>query len=151
MDNFSSPHQKCIVPYKMFFALPFFLFTLSYNLHAQWECLIGSYETVIHSISFGCQNPDIFYSAGQGVYRSTNGGELWTNISPDTSLGTNSEPIIEADPKTAGVVYYGGKGALFKSINYGESWEILVPYQLGSCSNWQNIILEFEYPILNKK
>jgi len=65
------------------------------------------------------------YTAGGGIFRSTNDGDNWIRIDPDTNLGSSSYSVIKADPLNEGVVYSGGLGTLFKSTNYGDDWEIL--------------------------
>lgn len=93
--------------------------------HHQWQLANGPYEASLNNISFDPVNTEIIYTAGTRAFKSSNGGELWINITPDTILGIGGEhSLIKADPTNAGVVYYGA-GALFKSYNYGENWEVI--------------------------
>ncbi|NCQ17809.1 MAG: T9SS type A sorting domain-containing protein [Ignavibacteria bacterium] len=106
----------------------FFIFSLiisNHYLKAQWKFANGPYEATLLNISIDPLNPNILYTVGEGVFRSTNRGEYWVAIEPDTVLRANLEPVIKADPKNAGVVYYGGHGALFKSYNYGDDWKVI--------------------------
>ena len=91
----------------------------------QWQFANGPYEATLYNISIDKQKPNILYTVGEGVFRSSNNGEYWTDIEPDTILGSHIEPVIKADPQTSGIVYYGGHGALFKSYDYGKTWEII--------------------------
>ncbi|MBW7889385.1 MAG: hypothetical protein H3C35_13695, partial [Bacteroidetes bacterium] len=99
-------------------------FCIVFTANAQWQPVNGPYEATFFKISIDPQNPNVIYTAGESVYRSTNKGESWTNIEPNTLLSSNLEPVIKADPKNSGVVYFEGKGALFKSYDYGENWII---------------------------
>jgi photosystem II stability/assembly factor-like uncharacterized protein len=108
-----------------FFIFIFFLITSNQYLLAQWKFANGPYEATLLNISIEPVNPNIIYTVGEGVFRSTNSGEYWTEIEPDTLLASNLEPVIKVDPNNSGIVYYGGHGALFKSYDYGDNWEII--------------------------
>ena len=105
------------------------LFIISFNFLSvlysqQWQFANGPYEATLNNISIDQQNPDIIYTVGEGVFRSTDQGSSWIEIDPDIVLRSNIEPVIKADPINSGIVYYGGHGALFKSYDFGDNWEI---------------------------
>lgn len=125
MFNFYLPITKNIKGNKSFFFLLLLIIATPSFITAQWELANGPYEAALNNISFDAQNPNIIYTTGDGVFRSKNSGESWVTIEPDTTLGSNTEPVIEADPNHTGTVYYGGHGALFKSTNYGDNWMTL--------------------------
>ncbi|MGH7598227.1 MAG: fibronectin type III domain-containing protein [bacterium] len=61
-------------------------------------------------------NPDIVYSGGLYMYKSTNGGVTWTNVT--TSIHVDFHAIAF----NAGALYVGNDGGVYKSTNGGSSW-----------------------------
>ena len=125
MDNFSYTCQKNINKSKTFFFVLLLFISDPNDLFAQWESANGPYEATLFNISFDAQNSSIIYTAGEGVFRTSNSGETWVSIEPDTSFSSTLEPVIKADPLNAGIVYFGGHGALFKSTDYGNNWGVI--------------------------
>ena len=94
------------------------------------------------------RNPDIVYACSlgrewgpneeRGVYRSTDGGKSWTRVLfVDTQTACSD---LSADPNNSNILYAGmytyrrwawhlesggGRTAVYKSVNGGESWERL--------------------------
>lgn len=79
--------------------------------------------------------PDTYYTGftGGGVYKTTDGGQNWYNVS-DGSFNTGSIGAIKVAPSDANVIYAGmgetcirgnmsaGDG-MYKSVNGGKSWD----------------------------
>ena len=62
----------------------------------------------------------IYAGAGQGVVKSTNGGESWT--SANTGLPSGSAGVLAVDPITSSTLYTATFGGIFKSTNGGGNW-----------------------------
>jgi photosystem II stability/assembly factor-like uncharacterized protein len=69
---------------------------------------------------------------GDGVYRSTDGGEIWQNVGLKES---RTIPRIVVDPKKPEVAYVaamgnlwkdGGERGLFKTTDVGKSWKLIL-------------------------
>lgn len=61
---------------------------------------------------------DNYYDKSGGVYKSTNGGETWTEVLTDTSINA-----IAIDPTSTSIVYVATQGqGVLKSIDGGTSW-----------------------------
>jgi photosystem II stability/assembly factor-like uncharacterized protein len=80
-------------------------------------------------------------SHGDGVYRSTDGGETWTNVGLPES---RQIPVIRVHPKNADLVYVAAQGnpwgpnperGIYRSKDGGESWEhvLKVDESTGAC------------------
>jgi photosystem II stability/assembly factor-like uncharacterized protein len=77
------------------------------------------------------QNPNILYLGTYKLFRTTNGGNFWTAISPDLTRGPNGRlgtitcisSAVESDGNTR-VIYVGTDDAkLSVTTNSGSSWE----------------------------
>jgi hypothetical protein len=63
---------------------------------------------------------DIVYAAGYpGFHKTTNGGNVWNEVSGGLS-GTTYAVVVDGDDPT--IVYTGGTGGIFKSTNGGNNW-----------------------------
>lgn len=63
---------------------------------------------------------------GDGIFRSTNQGETWTNIGMN-SVGAISKIHVRSDaPRTIYVAAAQGGGGFYRSTDYGENWSRLV-------------------------
>lgn len=95
-------------------------------------------------ISLDPQNPDILYAAmwqgmrtasgamnggpGSGLYKSTDGGAHWTNISrnsgmPEGTLGRIGVAIAPSQPNTVYAIIVAKHGGLFRSDDAGQTWK----------------------------
>ena len=70
------------------------------------------------------KNPDSFYAAGGGAFKSEAGGEIWLRLGEGLPQGVSVVAVAQSDPN---VVYAGTLGQngvlLFRSDDAGESWE----------------------------
>ena len=96
----------------------------------------GDITTRVNAFAVHAENPfnAIIYAAtnGGGVYKSTDSGTTWRNVSRSTSqVGQNwIDPFVNdiaIDPRNPNTVYaatgYGGKGNIFQSLDGGITWD----------------------------
>ena len=106
------------------------LITVSYNLLAQWEPIIqglpfsGNIST--HCLSFSDQY--VFIGTHNGVFRSSNQGELWEAVNLDLPNQIAWELYFFQDTLYVGFYGYGA----YQSVDYGGSW---IPIIIGSPSS----------------
>ena len=84
----------------------------------------GSYDIYI---SVHPSNPNIVLAGGIDVYRTTNGGVVWDNITR-VYTGGNQHPdqhCVTFSPSTNNIVYAGNDGGMMKSEDAGENWETI--------------------------
>ncbi len=58
-----------------------------------------------------------------GIFKSTNGGDSWTNIS--TTLGTFKSRVVEINPNNDDDIFIGTNHGIWESKNAGTSWDRL--------------------------
>lgn len=73
------------------------------------------------------QNPDIVYAGGVDLFRSTNGGLTWTQIT--NWYNHPLYPYVHADfhaiafhPTNSNLIYVGTDGGIFRTTNGGTTW-----------------------------
>ncbi|MFN5519042.1 MAG: WD40/YVTN/BNR-like repeat-containing protein, partial [Ignavibacteria bacterium] len=84
----------------------------------------GSYDIYI---SVHPSNPNIVLAGGIDVYRTTNGGAVWDNITR-VYTGGNQHPdqhCATFAPSNHKIVYAGNDGGMMKSEDAGENWETI--------------------------
>ncbi len=96
----------------------------------------------LHAMAQAKGNPNVYYlgTSGQGLWRTSDSGETWTQASNlldgregDTCARLDSGRIwsIAVDPANADVVYavpgYSCWGRIWKSVNGGRNWTMAVP------------------------
>jgi photosystem II stability/assembly factor-like uncharacterized protein len=79
----------------------------------------GKLGSEAHSITYDPRQPDQLYTAtGKGLFRSTDGGESWIEM---TSPGSKVVALAFA---RSGILYaMNEKGALFRSADQGSTWK----------------------------
>ncbi len=113
----------------------------STNMGTTWEPIFDSYPvSSIGDIAIAPSNPDILYvgsgesnnrqstTRGDGVYKSTDGGETFVNVGLESS---HHIARVVVDPRDADVAYVaatgplwgpGGDRGLFKTTDGGRTW-----------------------------
>ncbi len=95
----------------------------------------GLEETLINSIEVSPHDPATAYIATTrykfndktpALYKTTNYGTSWTNISSGIPYGSFTR-VIREDPNVKGLLYAGTETGMYISWNNGKSWE---PFQL---------------------
>ena len=76
----------------------------------------GSQGWYANVIAVDPANPDVVYSGWLYMYKSTNGGVTWTNVT--TSIHVDFHAIAF----NAGALYVGNDGGVYKSTNGGSAW-----------------------------
>jgi gliding motility-associated-like protein len=109
----------------------------------------GTFAPQLRNIQFA--NQDTGYVAGSRgkVYRTTDGGNTWTDISPDTLVNGNGSANYTGLSVVNGTTVFvsGSSRKLFKSTNAGQTWTDLTigvpagPTPLTSFTALTNIIM----------
>lgn len=113
----------------------------STNAGASFKSVFDKYCQSVGAIAIDQKNPSVVYvgtgesnmrnsvSIGNGLYKSTDGGDNWKKIGLDSSEHISK---IIVDPINSDIIYVAVPGALwsnsknrglYKSINAGETWE----------------------------
>ena len=78
-------------------------------------------------------DPTILYAGSQGVHRSTDRGETWTEISPDLTRGRGAILTIAPSPVQPRVIWVGSDdGLIHITRNGGRVWTRVTPPRRGS-------------------
>jgi photosystem II stability/assembly factor-like uncharacterized protein len=126
----------------------------STNAGASYKPMFDKYVQSIGAIAIDQKNPKIVYvgsgesnmrntvSIGNGLYKTTDGGDNWKKIGLDSSEHISK---IVISPDNAEIIYVAVPGALwsnsknrglYKSVNGGETWEkILFIDDLTGCAD----------------
>lgn len=101
-------------------------------------------KTGIIDLSMDPQNPDVLYAAmwqgmrtaagavnggpGSGLYKTTDGGAHWTNITrnpgmPEGTLGRIGVAVSPSQPSIVYAIIVAKHGGLFRSDNAGQTWQ----------------------------
>src|SRR5581483_4499494 len=95
---------------------------------------IGPPVAYLQAIAFDPANPNTMYAGtrGGGVFKTTDGGSTWISINggilgPTDSTTPDGRWIysIAVDPTNTQIVYAGGGGCFYRSLNGGQSWTLL--------------------------
>lgn len=84
---------------------------------------LGPDGGLIPAVAVDPQSPNIVYAGtwGAGVFRSTDGGSTWREVS--RGLGNRYINALGIDPDNPSVLYAGTyQGKLYKTIDAGQSW-----------------------------
>ena len=93
---------------------------------------VGLTGEIIWVLVMDPNNEDVLYAGtedpvaeGSKVYKTTNAGVDWTDITPSGTVHDIYETIA-IDPSDSNIVYAGnGDGSLYKSTDAGSSWTLL--------------------------
>jgi photosystem II stability/assembly factor-like uncharacterized protein len=81
---------------------------------ALWEQRMGPWEN------------GVFTGPGSGVYKSTDGGTTWKQLTlPVEKLGRVGLEVCAADPKRLYAIVDAKNGGLYRSTDAGESWSLV--------------------------
>ena len=110
--------------------------TLAADRSANWSC-IGPIDwdhtavdrsyacgaAHVYTVEQAATDPNLIYAgtANAGVWKSTNKGISWTNMTKDMMVGTVLS--LEIDHTNANNVYFGASGALYKTIEWWHDLE----------------------------
>ena len=103
------------------------LIALSYGSTTQAEvpAVPPPASAYIMKLAVSPDDAGLIYAAtnGGGLYRSTDGGDFWSDISPRPDLRYYN--IVVLDPSDASHLFAGGReSGLWESINGGDSWQL---------------------------
>ncbi len=79
-------------------------------------------------LSISPTDPNIVFFGGASLYRSTNGGSSWIDMTRQSQTGSNVGGMqgdvlaIEFDPSNPSHVIVGSDGGIFASVDTGNSW-----------------------------
>ena len=92
------------------------------------ECLVNAIEISPHDpgTAYIATTRYKFNNKTPGLYKTTNYGKSWTNISEGIPYGAYTR-VVREDKKRKGLLYAGTETGVYISWNGGKSWE---PFQL---------------------
>jgi len=82
---------------------------------------IGLTDLEVYSLIMDSLTPTIIYArAGDGIFKSTDGGDSWTQV--NNGLTDLTIYTLAIDPITPTTIYAGTWDGIFKTTNGGKSW-----------------------------
>ncbi len=88
-----------------------------------WQPLSGMEGKSIRAMAIAPSDPNTLVAGAlDGVYRSRNGGETWTRISPESSSEIKNIESIAIDPNDSETIYAGTWHLPWKTTDGGHSW-----------------------------
>jgi photosystem II stability/assembly factor-like uncharacterized protein len=88
-----------------------------------WQPLSGMEGKSVRAMAIAPSDPNtVVAGALDGVYRSRNGGETWTRISPESSSEIKNIESIAIDPNDPETIYAGTWHLPWKTTDGGHSW-----------------------------
>lgn len=94
-----------------------------------WKNVFVAPGPIVRIVFDGASNNLLYLvSLGQGVFRSTNGGQSFEDISKRiASVAKNNQDItvLKTDPNNANWVYAAGGAGILRSKNAGKDWEMI--------------------------
>lgn len=88
-----------------------------------WQPLSGMEGKSIRAMAIAQSDPNTLVAGAlDGVYRSRNGGETWTRISPESSSEIKNIESIAIDPNDPETIYAGTWHLPWKTTDGGRSW-----------------------------
>jgi len=88
---------------------------------------IGSFPSPVWALVIDSQSPSNLYAVDGGIFKSTDGGASWRDLSvPTDSVGDCDEclpvGVLAVDPQRPDTLYAGGSVGVLKSTDGGTSW-----------------------------
>jgi len=95
----------------------------------QGVALGSSTHATIHSITIDLGSPvksrTVFAAtAAKGLFKSTDTGNSWTNITNGGNAALNKTTVMKIDPGNSDIICLGTETGLYKTINGGKAWEL---------------------------
>jgi photosystem II stability/assembly factor-like uncharacterized protein len=88
-----------------------------------WSVLEGLYGQSIRAFAQASSNPAMLFAGTlEGVFRSTDSGATWTQISPPGSREIHEVESLAIDPEDPDVVYAGTWHLPWKTTDGGKNW-----------------------------
>ena len=101
-----------------------------------WKHLWKFEDTMaVGSLAISKSNPSVLYAAtgeftpsygpsygGSGIYKSTNSGNTWTNVSPTSEVGLRCAKI-DIHPTDPNIAYVASNTGVHKTIDGGDNWD----------------------------
>ncbi len=89
-----------------------------------WTDVPQMHGQSVRSLTRSESNPDMMVAGTlQGVFRSTDNGLHWTQISPDGSTEIHEVQSVAIDPKNPQIIYAGTWHLPWKTVDGGAHWE----------------------------
>lgn len=96
---------------------------VSHDGGRSWMEEKGLHGQSIRAFAQAPSNPDVLLAGTlQGVFRSTDGGTTWTQISPEGSREIHEIESLAVDPVDPNVVYAGTWHLPWKTLDGGKTW-----------------------------
>jgi photosystem II stability/assembly factor-like uncharacterized protein len=101
----------------------------------------------IYSIEIHPQNPQVIFvgTIQKGIYKTTDGGNLWNHIESDEQMSCMR--VIAIHPYGPDTIYATSTRGIYKSINAGINWAKLYPPQ-GPDNEYSDFLIHPEEPNL---
>ncbi len=100
-----------------------------------------SEQANIYGIDRSLSNPDVFIAGSEsgGIYKSVDGGENWTLITPDLPVFTSR--AVRIHPENENEMLFAGGGKLYKTTDGGATWETIGDPAFQSLNFWADDLL----------
>jgi photosystem II stability/assembly factor-like uncharacterized protein len=103
----------------IFLLIIFILFFLPTNAQNFWTSTNGPYAGSVRSLAINSNNQIFAGTNGSGIYRSTDNGNSWTQL----SNAMNYSKVYAIEINSNGVVFAGTLGeGIFRSTDNGNTW-----------------------------
>ncbi len=97
---------------------------VSHNAGKSWSEVEALKGQSIRALAQSPSNPDILFAGTlDGVYRSSDGGSHWLQISPPGSKEIHEVESLAVDPLDSDIVYAGTWHLPWKTIDGGKNWQ----------------------------
>ena len=99
---------------------------VSHNAGATWTAVKDMQGQSIRSLAIAPSDPKVIIAGSLvGVFRSTDSGEHWSQISPAGSKEIHEVESLAIDPKDSAVIYAGTWHLPWKTSDGGRSWHTI--------------------------
>ena len=109
----------------------------SINGGLNWEYIIQDHLTVVKCDP---EHPDTIYFGGRGLWRSFDGGQTYQEIVATFSTIND----IAINPEETNILYYKRISNVYKSIDWGDSWEFIFGEYVNSV--YREIVMDPNHP-----